>query len=169
MPAPQGAPAWAAELSLAFESGASGQFIGVGTRQGTVFFITRNGFWTAPAPPVTFTCPSNTGAIIANQIPIGPPNVIARGISFTEPGQNGTPGANFFTIPQPVNYIVQNVTYTSQALIINDNVTTTASFFFTDSVLLQQSEAIDVQGFNLFNLIEIGNPGWILQYDSRNF
>jgi hypothetical protein len=154
--------------SLTF-GGASGQFIGVGTRQGTVFFITRNGFWTAPAPPVTFTCPSNTGAIIANQIPIGPPNVIARGISFTEPGQNGTPGANFFTIPQPVNYIVQNVTYTSQALIINDNVTTTASFFFTDSVLLQQSEAIDVQGFNLFNLIEIGNPGWILQYDSRNF
>jgi AAA+ superfamily predicted ATPase len=27
MPAPQGAPAWAAELSLAFESGASGQFV----------------------------------------------------------------------------------------------------------------------------------------------
>src|SRR5688572_24688906 len=27
MPAPQGAPEWAAELSLAFESGASGQFV----------------------------------------------------------------------------------------------------------------------------------------------
>ena len=27
MPAPQGAPAWAAELALAYESGAHGQFI----------------------------------------------------------------------------------------------------------------------------------------------
>ena len=27
MPAPRGAPAWAGELSLAFESGASGQFV----------------------------------------------------------------------------------------------------------------------------------------------
>jgi hypothetical protein len=148
--------------------GASGQFIGVGTRKGSVIFITRNGYWTAPGPPVTFTCPSNTTAIVASLIPIGPPNVIARGIIFTEPGQNGVPGGNFFTIPNPVDYWVQNVKYTADALIINDNTSTSATFFFTDYVLLN-ALAVDVQGFNLFNQIEIGDPGWIKQYDSRNF
>ena len=152
--------------SLTFEG--SGQFIGPGTRQGVVFFITRNGYYTAPSPPVTFTCPENTTNIVATNIPIGPPNVVARGIAFTEAGQNGTPGANFFTIPIPVTYIVNNVSYTATALIINDNTTTSASFFFTDSVLLT-SEAIDVYGYNLFNQIEIGNPGWIVNYAGRNF
>lgn len=146
----------------------SGQVIGSGTRQGVVFFITRNGLWTAPGPPVTFTTPDNTTTINASNIAIGPPNVIARGIAFTEAGQNGVPGANFFTIPTNVIYIVDDVSYTATALIINDNTSTTASFAFTDNVLLD-AEAIDVQGFNLFNLIEIGNPGWIVQYDSRNF
>lgn len=146
----------------------SGQIIGSGTRQGTCFFITRNGYWTAPSPPATFTTPDNTTTIQASNIPIGPPNVIARGIAFTEAGQNGVPGANFFTIPTDVIDIVQNVSFTSTSLIINDNTTTSASFTFTDSVLLN-AEAIDVQGFNLFNLIEIGNPGWIVPYDSRNF
>jgi hypothetical protein len=144
-----------------------GQFVSPGTKQGVVFFITRNGYWTAPSAPVTFTVPDNTTAIDASQIPIGPPNVIARGIAFTESGQNGVPGANFFTIPTPVDYIAENVSYTATALIINDNVTTSATFFFTDSVLLY-AEAIDIQGNNLFNLIEIGNPGWIKKYDSRN-
>lgn len=146
----------------------NGQFIGAGTRQGVVFFITRNGYYTAPGPPVTFTVPENTTAIVASQIPIGPPNVIARGIAFTEAGANGVPGANFFTIPNPVSYIVENVNFTATSLIINDNTTTTTSFFFTDSVLLN-AEAIDIQGNNLFNLIEIGNPGWIVSYASRNF
>lgn len=146
----------------------SGQIIGAGTRQGVVFFITRNGYWTAPSPPVTFTTPDNTTTINASNIPIGPPNVIKRGIAFTEAGQNGVPGANFFTIPTDVVDIVQNVSQKSTSLIINDNTTTNASFSFTDFVLLN-AEAIDVQGFNLFNLIEIGNPGWIVPYDSRNF
>jgi hypothetical protein len=146
----------------------SGQIIGSGTRQGTCFFITRNGYWTAPGPPVIFTTPDNTTTIQAANIPIGPPNVIGRGIAFTEAGQNGVPGANFFVIPTNVNYTVQNTGYTATSTIIWDNTTTTASFTFTDQVLLN-AEAIDVQGNNLFNLIEIGNPGWIKQYDSRNF
>jgi hypothetical protein len=146
----------------------SGQVIGSGTRQGTVFFITRNGLWTFPAPPVIFTTPDNTTTINASNIPIGPPNVIARGIAFTEAGQNGVPGANFFTIPTDVDYTVQNVNYVATSLFILDNTSTTASFTFTDSVLLNAT-AIDIQGFNLFNNIEIGNPGWIVQYDSRNF
>lgn len=145
-----------------------GQFVGSGTRQGTVFFITRNGYYTAPAPPVTFACPANTTGISASQIPIGPPNVIKRGIVFTEAGQNGVPGANFFTIPTDVQYTVNNVSYTANALIINDNTTTQMQFFFTDSILLA-AQAIDIYGYNLFNQIELGNPGWIVNYDSRNF
>lgn len=146
---------------------ASAQLIGPGTRQGSVGFITRNGYYTAPAFPVTFTCPENTLSINAANIPIGPPNVIARYIIFTEAGQNGVPGANFFNIPTPVTYIVDDVSYTATSLIINDNVTTSASFQFTDSVLLN-SRAMDVYGFNLFNNIEIGNPTYVDAYVSRN-
>lgn len=146
---------------------AAAQLIATGTRQGTVFFITRNGYYTAPGPPVTFTCPENTTSLLASQIPLGPPNVIARGIAFTEAGQNGVPGANFFTIPTPVQFIVENVKYTATSLIINDNTSTSATFFFTDVVLLN-ALAIDVYGYNLFNQIEIGNPAWIVAYDDRN-
>jgi hypothetical protein len=148
--------------------GATAQLISPGTRQGTVFFITRNSYYTAPAPPVTFTVPENTLTLSVSNIPIGPPNVVARAIAITEAGQNGTPGGNFFTIPTPVQYVVNNVSYTASALIINDNVTTDATFSFTDSVLLN-AEAIDVYAYNLFNQIEIGDPGWISSYDSRNW
>jgi hypothetical protein len=142
------------------------QLIGVGTRQGSMFFITRNGYYTAPAPPVTFVCPENTTAINVSQMLIGPPDVIARGIILTEPGQNGVPGANFFTIPTPVTYIVENVSYTATAFIISDNTSTTATLSFTDSVLLS-ALAVDVYGYNLFNQIEIGDPGWVAKYDGR--
>jgi hypothetical protein len=147
--------------------GGNGQFTGPGTRQGVVFFITRNGYYTAPSPPVTFTCPNNTLSINATLIPIGPPNVVARGIAFTEAGANGVPGANFFNIPTQVDYIVENVKYVADSLIINDNITTSATFAFSDNVLLE-SRAIDIYGYNLFNQIEIGNPGWIVGYSSRN-
>jgi hypothetical protein len=142
--------------------------IGSGTRQAVVFFITRNGYFTAPSPPVTFTTPDNTTSILVSNIPIGPPNVIARGIAFTEAGQNGVPGANFFYIPQNVITTVFGVSTTATATVIFDNTSTTATFTFTDDVLLNAT-AIDIQGFNLFNLIELGNPGWIVSYDSRNF
>ena len=147
---------------------AAAQLIAPGTRQGTVFFITRNGYYTAPAPPVTFTCPENTTGILVSQVPIGPPNVIKRAIAITEVGDNGVPGANFFTIPTPVTYIVNNVSYTASSLFINDNVSTSASFNFTDSVLLN-ALAIDVYGYDLFNQIEIGDPAWIVNYAGRNF
>lgn len=149
-------------------AGAAGQFVAEGTKQGVVFFETRNGYFSAPSPPVTFTIPANCTGIVASQIPVGPPNVIARHIAFTESGQNGVPGANFFTIQTPVEYIVQNVKYTATALVVDDNTSTSASFFFTDVVLLN-AQAIDVYGFNLFNQIELGNPGWVVSYSSRNF
>ncbi len=145
---------------------ATAQLVTQGTKQGTVFFITRNGFWTAPAPPVTFALPANTVAIQASHIPIGPPNVIARAIAFTESGQLGVPGGNFYTIPTPVDYTVENQPYTASSLFINDNTTSTASFAFTDAVLLAATE-IDIQGADLFNLGELGEAGWNCQYAGR--
>jgi hypothetical protein len=150
-----------------FTFGANAQFIANGTRQGTVFFITRNGYYTVPAVPVTFTTPTNTTGISISNIPIGPPNVVARGIAITEAGQNGVPGANFFTIPNQVQNIVNGVLQTSNSLYINDNITTSAMVAFSDTVLLNALN-IGTYGYNLFNQIEIGDPGWVSNYDSRN-
>lgn len=142
--------------------------IGAGTRQAVVFFITDTGYETAPSPPITFTTSSQANFINATNIPIGPPNVIARGIAFTEAGQNGVPGANFYVIPNDVTIVVGNVTTTYKSTIIRDNVTTTANFTFTDAVLLNSTE-IDVQGNDLFNLIELGSSAWCVPYASRMF
>ena len=72
---------------------ANGALIANGTRQGTVFFITRNGYFTKPAVPVTFTTPIGTTGISITNIPIGPPNVVARGIAIAERGQNRRSGS----------------------------------------------------------------------------
>jgi hypothetical protein len=161
-------PIYGASAGGSFTFGANAQFIANGTRQGTVFFITRNGYYTAPAPPVQFTTPIDTTSIVASNIPIGPPNVIARGIAITGAGQLGVPGANFFVIPTDVKNIVNGVTQLSTATIINDNTSTTATFSFSDFVLTRALN-IGVYGYNLFNQIEIGDPAWVKSYDDRNF
>ncbi len=141
--------------------------IGAGTRQGVWIFVTRNGLYTAPSPPITYTV-----AVGANYVqvtaPIGPPNVIGRLWATTQAGQNSVPGANFYTTTVPTLFTVGGVQYTSSSFLIADNVTTTAKFTFSDFVLLQ-SDAIDIVGNNLFNLIEIGNPAVILKYAERVF
>jgi hypothetical protein len=142
--------------------------IGAGTRQGVVIFITRNGLYTAPSPPITFTVAQGANYIICGNIPLGPPNVIARLIALTEAGQNGVPGANFYTTTVPSIFTVGGVQYTSSSFLIPDNQTTSAKFTFSDAVLLQ-SDAIDIPGNNLFNLIQIGNPAVVLQYAERTF
>lgn len=140
--------------------------IGAGTRQGVCFFITRNGAVTKPSPPVIFTVPQGSNFITASQVPLGPANVVARGLAFTEAGSNGIPGANFYTYGVPVTFTVAGVQYVASALIINDNITTTANFTFSDSVLLDSDE-IDIPGNNYFNLNELGNPAWMFQYADR--
>lgn len=142
------------------------QLIAAGARKGTVFFITRNGDYTKPAPPATFSIAGDIETLKVSNIPIGPPDVIARGIALTEAGANGVPGASFYTIPQPVQYIVDNVTYTATSLFINDNTSTTATFSFTDAVLLN-AEEIDIQGNDLFNLGELGDAAWCTSYAGR--
>lgn len=162
-----GNPIFGNSTGGSFVWSANQQFIANGTRQGTCFFITRNGYFTYPAVPVTFTTPENTTGIAVSNLPIGPPNVIARGIAITEAGQGGVPGANFFYIPTQVNVIVNDVVQTSTAFLINDNSSTSATLAFSDDVLLRSTN-IGVYGYNLFNQIEIGDPAWIVSYADRN-
>ncbi len=147
--------------------GSSSVVVSPGTRRGTVFFITRNGYWTQCAPTVTFTINENTNYILVANIPIGPPNVVARGIVLTEAGQEGIAGASYYTIPTPVSFVYNGVTYLTSSFFINDNTTTTASLTFPDSSLLN-AEEVDIQGNNLFQLGELGDSAWCIQYAGRS-
>ena len=89
--------------------------------------------------------------------------MIARIVAFT-----GANGGNFFYIPVPVTIqgTGQPTTYT--ATVINDNTTTQASFTFTDAVLLAAT-AIDIEGNDLFNQLELGSAAWNIAYAGRMF
>lgn len=142
--------------------------IGAGTRQAICFFITNTGAWTPASPPVTFTTSTDANLLNVSGIPIGPPDVVGRGIAITEAGANGVPGANFYVITVPVTQTVGTVVTTYSSTIINDNTSTTAAFSFTDAVLLDSQE-VDIPGFNLFNLIELGSSAWCVPYAGRMF
>ena len=143
--------------------------IAAGTRQAVCYFITETGYESAPNTPIVFNVAAGTNSIQVSNIPIGPSYVIARAIAFTEAGQNGVPGANFYVIENPVTQTIGTVTTTlAQSTIIRDNTTQSATFSFTDAVLLNSRE-IDVQGDNLFNLIELGSSAWAVPYANRMF
>jgi hypothetical protein len=142
--------------------------IGAGTRQGVVFFITKTGSWTPASPPVTFTIAADANQLNVSNIPIGPPDVVGRGIAITEAGANGVPGANFYVIETAVTTTVNTVVTTNTSTVINDNTSTTASFSFSDAVLLNSTE-VDVPSLDIFNTIEIGSCAWCVPYSSRMF
>jgi hypothetical protein len=142
--------------------------IGAGTRQAVVIFLFRDGSLSKPSPPVTFTTNQSTASITATNVPLGPPNVLARWIAFTEAGANGVPGAFFYVIPLPVATIVNGQPYTFGATVIPDNVSTSATFVFTDAILLSSTE-IDIPGNDLFALKTLGNARWAVQYANRMF
>jgi hypothetical protein len=135
--------------------------MGVGVRQCVVIFQTREGSFTAPSPYVQFNITEDENAIVASQIPTGPSNVTARVLAFT-----GAGGANFFYIPIPVTVTTNGQLVTYSATVINDNTTTQVTLSFPDAVLLA-GNAIDVQGNNLFEQIELGSSLGVLAYDDR--
>jgi hypothetical protein len=87
-----------------------------GVHQIVVVFVTRQGYWTAPSPPVSWTAAGNLKVNVSN-IPTGPPNVVERLLAFTASG-----GASFYHVPV--------------ATAINDNTTTSLTVDFTDTILL---------------------------------
>lgn len=115
-----------------------------GAHQCAVIFVTRQGFWTAPSPPVTWIAGGNKKVSVTN-IPTGPSNVIQRLLAFT-----GAGGASFFHV--------------SATMTINDNVTTSLELDFTDDILLAGT-SVD----NLFANIELPDQLGVIAYSDRLF
>jgi hypothetical protein len=133
--------------------------IGVGVHKVVVYFLTRQGYLTAPSPVATWTAAGSKRAVITN-IPTGPPNIIARVLAFTAAG-----GGNYFTVG-PSAIIPGVVPIIGSSMTINDNTTTTAYVDFSDTLLLA-STPIDQPGNNLFALVELGESLGVIQYALR--
>jgi hypothetical protein len=133
----------AAEGPSVADSGSAGN-ISPGAHQCSVVFVTRQGYWTAPSPPVAWTAAGSHQAVVTN-IPTGPPNVVQRLLTFTASG-----GANFYHVPSN--------------MVINDNTATSLTVDFTDTILLSGT-SMDY----LFNLIELPEQLGVAAYASRLF
>ena len=137
------------------DSGAAGNIV-AGLHQLAVAFVTRQGQITQPSPPATWTAAGSKQAALTN-IPIGPPNVIGRLLIFTPvitpPATTGT----FYSTPTGTTELA-----TPTAMLINDNVTTTYTVDFLDSILIASFQAQ-----YLFTQMEIGEPSSAFAYSSR--
>ncbi|HEV2340318.1 MAG TPA: hypothetical protein VGS15_00800 [Candidatus Acidoferrales bacterium] len=118
--------------------------ISPGAHQVVVIFVTRQGFWTAPSPPVTWTAAGGKKVNVTN-IPTGPGNVVARLLAFT-----GAGGASFFQVPATMT--------------INDNTTTSLEVDFSDAILLA-----GVSMENLFANVELPDQLGVIPYSERLF
>lgn len=131
--------------------------VAVGRHQCQLHFLTRQGYVTKPSPPVTFT--SNGGQFLSvTNIATGPPNVVARILSFT-----GANGAYFFYIPVPAQINGQIVSTATQ---INDNTTTSVGLDFSDNTLFA-SLGVSIPGNNLSNQIILDGALGFGFYGSR--
>lgn len=118
--------------------------ISPGVHQVSVVFVTRQGYWTAPSPPVSWAAAGARKVNVTN-IPTGPGNVVQRLLAFTASG-----GANFYNVPATMT--------------IDDNTTTSLEVDFTDAILLS--------GTNMdpfFNQIELPNQLGVIAYAERLF
>lgn len=135
--------------------GAAGT-ISQGTHQVSVSFVTRQGYWTRPSPPVTWTAAGGYAADVSG-IPVGPSNVVARVLMFTPAGQSGAP--SFYTIATATG-----LPGAATAMLIQDNTTTQASVNFSDTELLAATSC----GY-LFDLIELPEQAGVVAYGDRLF
>jgi hypothetical protein len=118
--------------------------ISPGVHQCAVVFVTRQGYWTAPSPAVSWTAAGNFKVNVTN-IPTGPSNVVQRLLAFT-----GSDGANFYHVPA--------------TMVINDNTTTTLTVDFTDTILLS-----GVSMDYLFSQIQLPEQLGVVDYAERLF
>jgi hypothetical protein len=133
-------PAEGPALADATSSGS----VSPGVHQCVVVFVTRQGFWTEPSPPVSWTAAGLHAAQVTN-IPVGPSNVVQRLLAFTASG-----GASFYHVPA--------------TMVINDNTTTSATVDFTDTILLS-----GVSMDYLFSQIELPEQLGVVSYAERLF
>lgn len=128
-----------------------------GLHQCQVLFLTRQGYIPEPSPPVKFVANGGQYVNVSN-IPIGPPNVVARILAFT-----GAQGAYFFYIPAPAQVLGQQVSSATQ---INDNTTTAVLLDFSDNTLFA-SLAISIPGNSPANQIVLDGALGFGFYASR--
>ncbi|MFZ0857736.1 MAG: hypothetical protein WAN10_12875 [Candidatus Acidiferrales bacterium] len=118
--------------------------ISPGVHQVAVIFVTRQGYWTMPSPPVSWTAAGGFKVNVTN-IPTGPANVVQRLLAFT-----GAGGATFYQVPATMT--------------INDNITTSLEVDFTDDILLA---GVSMQ--DLFNNVELPDQLGVIAYSERLF
>src|SRR5271168_2798627 len=118
--------------------------ISPGLHQCSVVFVTRQGYWTAPSPTVSWTAAGNFQVNVTN-IPTGPANVVQRLLTFTAEG-----GASFYHVPA--------------TMVINDNTTTSVTLDFSDTILLS-----GVSMDYLFSQIELPDQLGVVDYAERLF
>lgn len=133
-----------------------GQIAG-GERNAVCIFLTDYGFRTPPSVPVKIAS-SGGKKMVVTSIPIGPSNVVGRIIAFT-----GIDGSLYRYIPVPVR---NNGNVIGTSTVIDDNVSTSAIFDFSDDALLSAT-AIDIDGSNLFSLKILGNCAGVFSYADR--
>lgn len=118
--------------------------ISPGAHQCSVIFVTRQGYWTMPSPPVTWTAAGGQ-KVSVTKIPTGPSNIVQRLLAFT-----GAGGATFYQVPATMT--------------INDNVTTSLEIDFTDDILLA---GVSMQ--DLFANVELPDQLGVIAYSQRLF
>jgi len=128
-----------------------------GIHQMQVLFLTRQGYTTRPSPPVQFIANGGQYLSVTN-IPIGPPNVVARILAFT-----GAGGDLFFYLPVSAQVNGQVVSTPTQ---INDNTTTSATLDFSDNSLFA-ALGISISGNNLASQIILDGALGFGFYGSR--
>jgi len=132
-----------AEGPTVVDSAATGS-VSAGAHQCVVVFVTRQGYWTAPSPPITWTAAGGFKASVTN-IPTGPANVVQRLLAFTASG-----GASFYHVPS--------------TMAINDNTTVSLTVDFSDAILLS-GVGMDY----LFSQIELPEQLGVTDYAERLF
>jgi hypothetical protein len=135
------------QTGLAASGGGTAQLAGniaPGVHQVTVLFQTRQGYITAPAPSGQWTSAGGYRVVVSN-ISTGPSNVVARILAFT-----GAGGANFYYVPS--------------TMVLADNVSTSLTVDFSDTILLAAQNVDD-----RFALIELGECAGVTSYASRLF
>ncbi|HEV2315923.1 MAG TPA: hypothetical protein VGR94_11505, partial [Candidatus Acidoferrales bacterium] len=118
--------------------------ISPGAHQCVVIFVTRQGYWTIPSPPVTWTAAGEKKVNVTN-IPTGPSNIVQRLLAFT-----GAGGATFYQVPATMT--------------INDNITTSLEVDFDDTILLAGVSMDD-----LFANVELPDQLGVIAYSDRLF
>jgi hypothetical protein len=118
--------------------------ISPGVHQCVVVFVTRQGYWTAPSAPVSWSAAGGLEVSVTN-IPTGPTNVVQRPLAFTASG-----GASFCHVPA--------------TMVINDNNTTSVTVDFSDTILLS-----GVSMDYLFGQIELPEQLGVVGYTERLF